>query len=181
MKPNSISERETLFTCPYFKVQSCNVTYANGLHHKYFLEVGVNFVMVVAKQGDSFLMVEQFRVPVNENRLEFPAGGVQEEEDPLDAAKRELLEETGYTADRLDYLGTLYPLIARSETYGTIYAAYGLTDMGAQKLDPTEFGLRRVWVSETEFLNAIRLKGHLDATDIAAWAMYAEHDRMSRP
>lgn len=53
-------------------------------------------VVVIAEKENSFLLIKQFRIPVNSYVIEFPAGLIEEDEKIEDAALRELIEETGY-------------------------------------------------------------------------------------
>lgn len=66
-------------------------------------------VNVIALTSDfEVLLVEQFRFGIGQALLELPAGLVDEGEEPLDAAKRELLEETGYVTEKWMFLGVSY-------------------------------------------------------------------------
>jgi ADP-ribose pyrophosphatase len=67
-----------------------------------------NAVAIVAIKEDKILMVKQFRYAVGEAMLEIPAGKIDEGETPLECAKRELEEETGYTAQTWQPLGFAY-------------------------------------------------------------------------
>ena len=84
------------------------------------------------------LMERQFRYPLARVFIEFPAGKIDPGEDPATTAARELLEETGYTAERWSHIGTLHPLITYSTERIEIYTADALTFIGA-KLDAGEF------------------------------------------
>ena len=90
-------------------------------------------------QNNEVIMVEQFRYPFNRIVLELPAGKLDGPgEDPLEAAKRELSEETGYTADRWTKLGVYLPSCAYSSEQIYVYMARGLHE-GEQRLDRGEF------------------------------------------
>ena len=65
----------------------------NEFYH-YFKEP--NNVIIIPKFGKHFIIIEQKREPINKKNLEFPMGWVDKGEKALEAAKRELLEETGY-------------------------------------------------------------------------------------
>lgn len=56
---------------------------------------------------ETILLVEQFRIALNKTMLEIPAGKLEKGEVPLECAHRELEEETGYKAGKLEYLGTI--------------------------------------------------------------------------
>lgn len=65
-------------------------------------------VVVLAYKGSKILLVKQFRYPMKEILYELPAGKLEPNEDPFEAAKRELEEETGYCANDWTDLGFVY-------------------------------------------------------------------------
>ncbi len=72
---------------------------------------GIKAAVILAIDEGHILLVEQFRVPLDASCIELPAGLIgddSEGEDPLTAAARELEEETGYRARRLENLGEFY-------------------------------------------------------------------------
>jgi ADP-ribose pyrophosphatase YjhB (NUDIX family) len=104
-------ERTAVFTTPWFKVFA-EQTSDEGKPH--YVIQGKDFVVVVAATPDSrILLVRQYRPAVAAITLELPAGHVEPGETPEQAARRELLEETGYTADAFTPLATLSPSVAR--------------------------------------------------------------------
>jgi ADP-ribose pyrophosphatase len=96
-------------------------------------------VMVVPILDDGRLLLErQYRYPMGRVMLEFPAGKLDAGEAPLHCARRELLEETGYSAAQWAHAGVLHNAIAYSDEGIEIFFARGLS-AGQQSLDAGEF------------------------------------------
>lgn len=96
-------------------------------------------VVVLAQLDDGRLVFErQFRYPLRRSFLELPAGKIDPGEDALAAAKRELLEETGYRAREWRHLLTTYPVVGYSDERIELYLARDLEHVG-HALDEGEF------------------------------------------
>ncbi len=97
-------------------------------------------VGVVAMDDDGYIyMVRQFRYPFYETTLEIPAGKLDKSgEDTLSAGIRELKEETGLVAEKIEYLGTFYATPGFCDEKLTIYFAQGL-HQGKTSPDDDEF------------------------------------------
>lgn len=106
-------------------------------HREYFRHPGAVVILPVFENGD-VLLERQFRYPNAQVFVEFPAGKLEQGEDPLLCAQRELREETGYTAKRWQFLCTIHNAIAYSDEHLDIYLAEGLT-AGERQLDAGEF------------------------------------------
>jgi ADP-ribose pyrophosphatase len=94
---------------------------------------GVSAAVILAVDGDHVLLVEQFRAPLQAACLELPAGLIgdgEEEEEAETAAIRELEEETGYRAERMDDLGRYFASPGMSSEGFTLLRARGLTKVG---------------------------------------------------
>ncbi|QZD92256.1 NUDIX hydrolase [Qipengyuania xiapuensis] len=97
---------------------------------------GIRAAAILAvDEEDHVLLVEQYRVPLGRNCLEFPAGLIgddegEEDEDALTAAGRELEEETGYRATVLEDMGTYFSSPGMVSESFTLVRARGLTKVG---------------------------------------------------
>lgn len=97
-----------------------------------------DWVAVLALDGEEVILVEQYRHGVGRASLELPAGVIDEGETPAQAAARELREETGCVAERIEPLVVLSPEPARHTTLGHFFVAVGCRRQGAQRLDESE-------------------------------------------
>ena len=91
---------------------------------------GIRAAVIVALDGGDVILVEQYRVPIGKYCLELPAGLIGDEdegEDDLDSARRELEEETGYTAAHWENLGEFYSSPGMVQESFTLIKATGLT------------------------------------------------------
>lgn len=99
--------------------------------------VGAAAVVPLTDEGN-VILVRQYRYPFAQVMLEIPAGKLDPGEYPLDCAKRELIEETGYDAEELVYLGAFYPSVAMLDEVIHLYLAKRMT-LCETNLDEDEF------------------------------------------
>lgn len=104
---------------------------------EFVLHPGAVAVVPILDDG-RVVMERQWRHPVGRVIVEFPAGKIDAGEDRLACAKRELQEETGYTAREWAFAGQLHPVVAYSDEFIDVWFARGLT-LGRRNLDAGEF------------------------------------------
>jgi len=123
----------------FLKVQRDTVALPDGkpATREYIKHPGAVVVLPLFEDG-TVLLERQFRYPLDRVFIEFPAGKIDQDEDHLVCAKRELQEETGYTATDWQYLCTIHNAIAYSDEHLEIFLARGLT-AGERRLDDGEF------------------------------------------
>lgn len=110
----------------------------NTSKREYIKHVGAACIVPVDKDNN-VIVEKQFRYPFGEILTEIPAGKLDSKDEPhLEAALRELKEETGYTANKMTYLGKFYPTCAYSDEVIHMYLATEL-EKGDQHLDNDEF------------------------------------------
>lgn len=98
-----------------------------------------NWINVVAITAEGqFILERQYRHGVTEVVLEIPAGVIEEGEAPEAAARRELLEETGFVFDQVEAIAELFPNPATSNNITTTYLATGGRKVQGQTLDAQE-------------------------------------------
>lgn len=130
-------------------------------------------MIAITKDGD-FVMVEQYRHGLDDVFVELCAGVVEDGEEPLEAAKRELLEETGYTGGKWRLLNKISPNPTSCTNYAYCYLAEGVEKTDTQRLDANEDV--RVHLLKREevlcLLHEDRIKQALMATPL--WHYFAQ-------
>ncbi|NGF55344.1 NUDIX hydrolase [Parapedobacter sp. SGR-10] len=104
----------------------------------YVLEYPTWVNMVAITEHNTILFVKQYRHGAGEIMVELPAGVVEKGEDPKEAAYRELLEETGYAFDSIEYICELYANPATSGNLTYTYLLQGGKKVQEQELDDSE-------------------------------------------
>jgi ADP-ribose pyrophosphatase len=125
------------------------------VHHR-----GSAVMMPVDEKG-RILLVRQYRLPVRGFLWELPAGSVDPGEKPLQTARRELVEETGYRAKKWTKLAEFYPSPGFLSEKMTIYLATGLTAGEAKPMEDERIAMR--WFSAREMEDMIRMNQIKDA------------------
>lgn len=131
---------EEIFNGRILHVFNDDVKLVNGsvVGREVIRHIGAVCMIPITDDGN-VILERQYRYPIDQVITEIPAGKLDSpDEDRLDAAKRELKEETGYTARNWVDLGLFYCAAAYSDEKITMYLATGL-EKGEQKLDEDEF------------------------------------------
>lgn len=90
---------------------------------------GSVYILPITKEGN-IVLVRLFRYTTQSDSWEIPAGGIEDEEHPLLAAKRELQEELGCEAEKWENLGSIEPANGIMSAKGHIFLAQGLAKQG---------------------------------------------------
>lgn len=156
--------REVLAT-PWFRLVAKEVP-ALGADAYYALEIQ-DYVTVLARAVDGrYLAIRQFRPAVEAFTLELPSGCVDRGETPEAAARRELLEETGYEAGSLEVLGSLHTDTGRLSNRLWCFWTPDARPAGRA----VEAGIEPLKLSKEELLAAFR-RGEINALNAAVLAV----------
>ena len=141
-------------------------------------------VIVPFDEEGKLICVRQFRPGTRQVTTEFPAGGIERKdgkeftdledrsnnEDALEAAKRELTEETGYEGGEWKHLITIPGNVSIADNYAHVYMATGCKKISGQKLDDTEF-LNVYSLTPEQLDDLIKTGGFQQSVHVMAWLM----------
>lgn len=126
-------------------------------------------VAILARRPDGrFVFVRQYRKAAEEALVEVVAGRLEPGEDPLEAAKRETSEETGYEVTDIRFLSTIICTPGYCEERIHLYFAELSAAAHAQHQDPDE-NVHPVVLSDVEIEDGIRSGAIFDSKTLSAW------------
>ncbi len=128
-------------------------------------------VALLPIQDNTIILVRQYRYAINQITVELPAGTLRRGEDPRECARRELMEETGYSAKSLEKLFDCYLAPGYSSERVTMFLATGLSER-RQHPDEDEF-IQVVLVTLPEAIELIHRNQIVDSKTIAGILYYA--------
>lgn len=128
------------FTCPWLKVRKDVVKLPNGVVvPDFYVTEAPDWVNVIAITIDGkYIIEEQYRHGVQKICFELPAGEVEQGEDPLIAAQREMKEETGYTGGKWKAFGTSFQNASGCSNICHSFLAIGVEKTTEPKREQTE-------------------------------------------
>jgi ADP-ribose pyrophosphatase len=125
-------------------------------------------VMMPVDEKNRVLLVKQYRLPAGQDLWELPAGKIDDGENALQAAKRELVEETGLRAKKWKKLTTFYPSPGFVEEKMTIFLATGLTQGEARPMEDERIDTRwftkkelKEWIGKNKIIDGKTMIGYL--------------------
>ncbi len=147
-----------------------------GKHHTFYvLDTGDWINVVAVTNDDQIVLIRQFRHGIEEVTLEIPGGMVDETDgSPMESARRELLEETGYEAEELVHIGTMTPNPAILNNRCHTYLALNARLVAAPQMDGSE-DIQTVLVEAAE-VPALIASGQINhALVLAAFYFYGQY------
>ena len=135
-------------------------------------------VMMAVDEKRRVLLVKQYRLPAEKELWELPAGRLDPGETPLQAAKRELKEETGYKAKTWTKLTSFWPSPGYVGEKMTIFLATGLTS-GEQDLMGDE-RIETQWFTRKEIAEAVRSGKIADGKTLIGYFMWLDSQRAAK-
>ena len=138
--PWQVLAQRTLLERRWISVREDHVRLSNGHEIEEFHVVSApSWAGVLAiTEGDDVVLVRQYRHGIAGESLELPAGVIETGEEPLDAAKRELAEETGYVADRWEPILSVATEPSRHTVRAHFYCAIGAREVATRAPDASE-------------------------------------------
>lgn len=152
---------------PFYKVREDTVMRPDDKEGMYYVtESGRSVFIVPVTDDGKVLFIKLFRYPTQMESWEIPAGAVEQGEDPLQAAQRELHEETGYTASQWERLGELQMDNSKGDSLGVVFICTGLSLTGDSH--QTEEGIEATAAHSWEEVQTMVTQGELtDASTLA--------------
>jgi ADP-ribose pyrophosphatase len=162
---------EELIATPIFRVTMDHAVDPAGFEiRRAIVRHNGSAVMMPVDGKGRVLLVRQYRLPARRYLWELPAGRIDPGETPLKAAKRELLEETGYRAKKWTKLVKFYPSPGFVEEAMTIFIAQELTAGQAQPMDDERIECE--WFTPKQMAGMIENGGIQDAKTIIGYSMW---------
>lgn len=156
---------------PWMQIREDDVEFGDGSKGIYAVLDKPDAALVIPKRNEKFILVKLYRYPAGKERWEFPCGGVQgEQPEPIDIARQELEEETGYIGGKFTPLGNLHVSYGYSGQIMHYFLVEDLTP-GQVNRDQGEFGMIVKEFSAQE-IDEMILSGEIsDTQTIAGWAL----------
>jgi ADP-ribose pyrophosphatase len=156
-------QHSEILTTPWFKLIAQKSADSSS---PYYIIQSTDAVSIIAMTKDrQVLLVQQYRQAIDSDSLELPGGHLKDAETPEEAARRELLEETGYQADALELSGILFPNTTRLGYKLWCYCATDATKL--QEPHPGEIS-KLILCSPSDLVLFIKNGRIRNALDVAA-------------
>lgn len=164
---------QVVFVNPYWEYRLDRYRARDGTEHDYHYVHTRGSVLIIPLVVEQYVLVRQYRYLWQRESLEFPGGGILPGVEPIEQAQRELQEEVGYCAGRIDLLGIFNPMNGVTDEQCHVFVASEL-EPSLRAQDPIEETLPEL-LCEAELGQAIRDGRLWDGMSLAAWALYCQH------
>lgn len=158
----------------WLRLREDSVIQPNGDESIFGVVESKKFVMMIPKIGTDFYLIEQYRYPIQQLSLEFPAGGIKMGESIESTIERELVEETGLKPSKVTSIGQLY---VASSFSNVVYSVYIVEDFSQHAKTPeaSEGKINLIKANKEQIKEYIRIGRINDSQTLAAFQLYQQH------
>jgi|TARA_B100001250_G_C19665284_1_gene728952 ADP-ribose pyrophosphatase len=143
------------------------------------VSTGDSVVVVATDENDNVLLFPEYKYPIDQEILCFPAGGIDSDESPINAAKRELREETGYDSDDIEILGESYDYPSKVQHKDYIVRIRNVRKMTDITHEATE-SIGELILTPISDINELWRSGKFKSTHMASALAYAFPEQLVR-
>lgn len=172
-----VKESQVVFEESLLKVKRDRLQVGSNPSYDYYSLVTYPFaVAILATTPDgSLVLTQEYRHPTAQILLGCPGGFVDLNEDPIESAKRELMEETGFQAQSFQVIGSAFPYAGISSQKTIYIQAQEAVLIEEQKLESSEI-IRPLLIKLKDILQAISQRYHVDGNLCTALFFYQLHN-----
>ena len=131
--------------------QIIDTHYIKNKKNYFTIKMSDSSIILPITPDNKILIIKQYRESLDDFSLELPAGFIDKHEKPIDAAKRELLEETGYKSDNLLYLGIGRLMINRTNSIQHLFVAKDAMKVS----NPKEKNIKVIKITQNKLFDLI--------------------------
>lgn len=158
---------------PFYKIVREDFKLQSGEEGEYYLVDAADFVAIIAQEGEFTYWVDLYRYALKGRSLELTMGAIEENEDSLAAAQRELLEEAGIRAQIFFHLGNLAASKGQSAQRFDVFVARNLTFLEPQPDRMESAGGIKCRKFKNSEVEAMIKSGEInDSHSLAAWQLF---------
>jgi ADP-ribose pyrophosphatase len=162
--------REEVFSTPWMSLYHDQFEMPDGKKGNYFyLHTRGSALTIPVTEEGKILLVKQYRYLTDKASIELPCGGVKHDQKDEDAARAELVEETGYSCQKLKRVGRFIPYNGLSDEFCTVFIARKLSFEGASPDDTEQI---EILSASPDEIDAMIQRGKIvDGMTIAGWLL----------
>jgi len=161
---------EEVFSSPWMSMYHNQFELPDGKKGNYFyLHTNGSALTIPIMEDGKILMIRQYRYLTDELSIEFPCGGIKNGQSVIEAARAELIEETGYDAKKIKKVGQFIPYNGLSDEMCTVFLAYKLNFVGPK---PDETESIEIFTTSPDEVDRMIEKGRItDGMSLAGWLL----------
>jgi ADP-ribose pyrophosphatase len=165
---------EEVFSTPWMSIFHNQFEMADGKRGNYFfVHTNGSSLLIPVMDDGKILLVKQYRYLTDSVSLELPCGGIKDGQNDEDAARAELVEETGYDCKKLRRVGRFLPYNGLSDEFCTVFISKGLEEVG-KRPDVTE-EIEVVTMTPDEIDKLVARGKIVDGMTITGWMLARKH------